>query len=151
MVLTTLAGQCLPEQALSEDDALVYVLRDMVAWAESSTAGLPPSVPNPSLKEENLARDWRYSQFIEFRTSLIAAYQSAYKARWSDDEEDTIRLWNRPHLFDGRFPTTVLGLGKDYLQTSDAFNKGLITVGTCGGIGVPGIKPYRNKGFYGES
>ena len=151
MVLTTLAGHFIPKEALSTDDALVRVFDSMAAWAKGQAGWPTPSVPNPSLPKENLARDWRYDQFIVFRDSLITAHLDAKAARVSVDEEETISLWNSSHLFDGKFPTTVRGLGEAHRQATVAFAQGIITVGSNGGVGAPGITPHYNKGFYGDS
>ena len=152
MVLTTLAGQFLPEEALSVDDALVKVLGGMVAWADWHSVGEKLEVPNPSLPAENLARDWRYDEFTLFRDHLILAYEDATKARYSMDERETIDLWNGPHLFDGHFPTDLhIHEEKKYREVANDFRKGDLIVGKNGIVGgITGYKTSYNKGFYGS-
>ena len=151
MVLTTLAGQFLPSSALSDDDALVQVISDMAAWAADQPAWSVPSVENPSLPDENLARGWSYSDFIAFRDCLLRAADDARAARGTEDEEEAIELWNGPHLYDGEFPTTVRGLGKDERAISAAFLAGGLAVGPSGRIGATsGVVPPSNRGFFGR-
>ena len=151
MVLTTLAGQFIIEDARSVDEALVHVFGEILKWAEDDSDQPVPIVPNPSLPEENLARDWNYDQFIKFRDHLKSAHQDAKKALDSEDEKETISLWNGPHLFNGKFPTEVSNCGKKYQEVANDFSKTQVSVGRCGGIGLLGVKPTYNKGFYGGS
>lgn len=151
MVLTTLVGQFIMEDPLSIDEALIHVFGEILKWAENDSDQPVPIVQNPSLPEEDLARDWDCEQFIRFRDHLKSAYQDAQKALDSKDEEEAISLWNGPHLFDGKFPTEVSNCGKDRQKVANDFTGAKISVGPCGGIGVSGITPPYNKGFYGRS
>ena len=148
MVLTTLAGRFIPEDALSVDEALVHVFGEILRWAENDSDQSVPIVSNPSLSEENLARDWDYEQFIKFRNHIKSAYSDAKKALDSEDAKEAVHLWNGPHLFDGKFPTEISNHGKKHQEVANAFSKGEVSIGTCGGIGISGVKPPYNKGFY---
>ena len=148
IVLTTLAGRFIIEDALSVDEALVHVFGEILKWAENNSGQSVPIVSNPSLPEENLARDWDYEQFIKFRDHIKSAYSDAKKALDSKDEEEAISLWNAPHLFYGKFPTEISNHGKEHQEVANDFSRAKVGVGSCGGIGVPGvISPY-NGGFY---
>lgn len=151
MVLTTLAGLFLPGSALSEDDALVHVLNEIGTWADGHSDWTAPSVENPSLPDEDLARDWSYSDFCLFRDHLLVATEDAKKARDTNDEEEAIDLWNGPNLFDGEFPTTVRGLGESERATSADFAVGGLAVGPSGLIGAAsGVVAPSNRGFFGD-
>ncbi|MXX97367.1 MAG: nucleotidyltransferase [Rhodothermaceae bacterium] len=150
MVLTTLAGRFLPKEALSVDDALVQVLGGMIAWADECSNADELDVPNPSLPEENLARDWHFDQFTSFRDRLRSAYEDAKTARDSIDEQETIDLWNGPHLFDGKFPTEVSKCSNKYQEVANDFSKAQVGVSPSGVIGSLGVVPPYNRGYYGR-
>ncbi|MDE2835382.1 MAG: hypothetical protein OXM02_12815 [Bacteroidota bacterium] len=150
MVLTTLAGLHLPHDARSVDEALALTMAGISAWAGQQPNHGIPRVLNPSLKSENLARNWPPHSIGSFRERIGRASSAAEAALKSRGEEETIKLWNGPNLFDGRFPTTIRGIGKRQQEIAKRFAVGGITVGLDGIIGGSGISTPNNEGFYGE-
>lgn len=150
MVLTTLAGQFIPGNARSVDDALVHVLGRILEWTENNADQSAPPVLNPLLLEENLARNWNYSQFLKFRDHLKPAYRDAKKALDSKEEEEAINLWNGSHLFNGKFPTELSNPGKKYRDISNDFSEAAVSVGSIGRIGEVGVIPSYNRGYHGN-
>jgi hypothetical protein len=143
MVLTTLAAHDLPSRALSIDDALVLTLEGIADWAEDESYWSVPTVENPSLDGEDLARAWRLGDWQAFRTAVRDAADAAREARDSTDEEETIDLWNGDALYDGLFPTTVRGLGAAARSTAAAFSAGLLRTPSRAVV-TP------NRGFFGR-
>ena len=60
-----------------------------------------------------------------FQHLLGVATDKAEDALACKDEEETIELWNRTDLFDGRFPKTLRGVGEDAKVAADAMGDGL--------------------------
>jgi hypothetical protein len=151
MILTTLAAQHVPTSSRSLDDALVKTMTSLNGWLREQTA-YGVEVLNPSLKEENLARNWTGAEVTDFQRLFSAATAKAKEARSCKDEEETISLWNDPVLFDGRFPKTVRGLGNEAKAAAAAIGDGLgLTAAgqVCIGRG-PTPRPVKQSGgFYG--
>jgi hypothetical protein len=106
MVLTTLAAWHAPACARSLDDALIKTLHSLADWAREADM-LSVEIPNPALPNEDLARNWRGGERIEFHNRLAVASETAEEALNCKDKEETVRLWNADELFAGEFPTHV--------------------------------------------
>jgi len=100
MVLTTLVGNHIPSGCSSDAEALVLTMESMNAYLSSSY--LVPVIPNPSLANENLARDWTQEQFELLKERFQAATEKARKAYEEQDKDQSISLWQE--LFGGAFP-----------------------------------------------
>lgn len=149
MVLTTLAAECLPDDALSVDDALVLTLEGIAGWAGDQSNWLVPTVENPSLDGEDLARAWPLWDWQKFRSAVSGAAEAARAARDSADEEETIEEWNGEALYDGLFPTTVRGLGAEARATATAFSSGTLYAAVLGSQSRPAVRA--NRGYFGRS
>ncbi len=145
MVLSTLAGWSLPATSMSVDDALVATLEGIAAWADGASEWVVPSVYNPTMPEEDLARDWSGTNWRAFRGAVGRAAEAARTARDSRDEEEAIACWNGSDLYDGWYPTTVRGLGAGARETAAAF-----TAGTLPAWGAPRAVVTPNRGYYGR-
>ena len=148
MVLTTLVADHLPSDALSIDDALVQTLEGIADWAGDRSYWLVPTVENPSLEGEDLARAWSLGDWQAFRSAVSDAATAARDARDSKDEEDTIDLWNEKVLYDGLFPTTVRGLGTKARATAAAFSSGALYAPVSSGRSSVAVTP--NRGYFGR-
>ena len=106
-----------------------------------------PTVWNPSLDGEDLARGWGLGEWQSFRRAVIDAAGAAREARDTEDEEEAVGIWNGEALFDGRFPTTVRGLGAAARSTAAALASGSLyaDLGSGRRSAVPS-----NRGFYGR-
>ena len=152
MILTTLAARHAPKEFRSLDDALVKTMRGMNGWLQEQNI-YGAQVLNPSLEEEDLARDWWGMDVAMFQHLLGAATDKAEEALASKDEAETIELWNGAKLFDGRFPKTLRGLGEDAKAAAEAIGDGLaVTPAGLVSIGAGRSCPTVEKGggFYGE-
>jgi hypothetical protein len=153
MILTTLAAHHSPAEAESLDDALVKTMSSIKDWMQSQTLARV-EVPNPSMPEENLAQNWPVHHQRRFRNRLSVALETAEEALDSTDEEETINLWNRPELFDGRFPKTVRGLAEKAKEKAAAMGSGGLAVGPSGQVSTGPDRSGRdvpdNGGFYGD-
>ena len=153
MILTTIVADHVPSEAKSLDDSLVKTMSSLNSWMQGrSLTSL--EVPNPSMPEEDLARNWSSSEKRRFCRQLSKATEKAEEAVGCEDEETTIELWNHPELFDGHFPKIVRGLGKEAREVAGAMGSGGLAIGQDGrvstspdgsGQGVPG-----NGGFFGS-
>jgi hypothetical protein len=153
MILTTIVADHVPSEVKSLDDSLVKTMSSLNSWMQGQSL-TSLEVPNPSMSEEDLARNWPYVKKRRFCSQLSKATEKAEEAVGCEDEETTIELWNDPELFDGHFPKTVRGLGKEPREVAGAMGSGGLAVGQAGrvstspdgsGQGVPG-----NGGFFGS-
>lgn len=152
MILTTIVGNCAPTDAESLDDALVKTMSSVNSWIQDQNL-TSVEVPNPSMPEEDLARNWSYLEKRRFRSQLSEATEKAKEAIGSEKEETTIELWNEPELFDGHFPKTVRGLGKEAREVAAAMGGGGLAVDQGGGVSPnssgSGQDVPDNGGFFG--
>ncbi len=148
IILTTLLGQHVPRTSTSTAEALVVAMEGLSASLESAL--FVPTIPNPSLPEENLARDWIPSAFDLFRERFGAATQRARKAYdlARSDRDRSTREWIA--LFGESFPRLT---GRDGKNLNTAVSKAVASVAPSGKVlfrddekrGVE-IRPHR---FYG--
>src|SRR5207244_4281568 len=75
ILLTTLVGHHTPINTASGPEAFVVMLGSLST--ELAQFGSVPTVPNPSLPEENLARDWSFEAFTVFETHIRALEKKA--------------------------------------------------------------------------
>lgn len=154
MVLTTLVGQHTPADGdyKSLDDALVQTMTSMDELFQGQWH--TPEVLNPSLQGEDLARNWSQSDFKRFRRLFRRATETAQDAIESEDEEESIELWNTPELFDGKFPKTTRGLGQREKAVAAAMANGGLFTDPSGRLGSRSSKRGRempdNHGYYGQ-
>lgn len=154
MVLTTLATQHAPASHRSLDDALVKTMSSTNKWLQGQSPH-DIEVLNPSLKEENLARNWQAADVASFQSRFKTATQLAEEALSCKDEEETIKIWNAPELFDGTFPKTVRGLDKAPKSIAAAMSGNGAVTDPSGKVGTtPSEDHYpvkKSGGFYGDS
>lgn len=105
IVFTILVGKCVPSwrrvgTSTLPDAALICATLDRLDRYLRSRYGVPV-VRNPSLTNENLARDWTHTSFEAFRDEVTAAKRRAERARAGTDAS----AWQ--HLFGDAFPTTL--------------------------------------------
>lgn len=152
MILTTITAHHIPADARSLDDVLVKTMRALNTWMEDQDLG-GIEISNPSMPEENLARNWAYIEQHRFQERLSNATAKAEEAISCDDEEETIDLWNAPELFDGQFPKTVRGLGEQAREVAAAMSSGGLAVGPDGRVPPNSEREShdvpKSGGFYG--
>jgi hypothetical protein len=154
MILTTLVGQHAPgdNDYKSLDDALVQTMASMNEFFRKQWH--VPEILNPSLDDEDLARNWSRSDFKRFRRLFQSATETAQSAIKNEDEKETIELWNAPELFDGQFPTTTRGLGSKEKTAAAAMMNGGLFTDPSGRVGNRSSKRRRevpnNHGYYGQ-
>jgi hypothetical protein len=153
MILTTIVAHHAPSEANSLDDALVKTTRSINGWMQDQNLG-DIEVPNPSLPEEDLARNWSHFNKRRFRERLSSATEKAEEAIECDNEKTTIELWNESKLFDGHFPKTVRGLGEKAKEVAAAMGGGGVAVGQDGHVSPntdgSGQNVPDNGGFFGR-
>jgi hypothetical protein len=93
IVLTTLVGEHLTKAFSSDAEALVECMESMNRYIQDQF--VVPTVWNPSLPMgmENLARDWKHSDFADFKKKLQNEVVIARAALDEEDREKSIRLW----------------------------------------------------------
>jgi len=152
MILTTIVANHAPSEAESLDDALVKTMSSLNSWIQGQNL-TSVEVPNPSMPEEDLARNWSYVEKRRFQRQLSEATEKAEEAIGSEEEETTIELWNEPELFDGQFPKTVRGLGEEAREVAAAMAGGGLAVDQGGRVspnsGDSGQDVPDNGGFFG--
>jgi hypothetical protein len=91
-------------------------------------------VPNPSLPEENLARDWSVAEMLCFKRTLSEATETAKEALRKPKASETAELWNSPVLFDGEFPVPDEDPSEDAREVGAAMASGGLSFGSNGPV-----------------
>ncbi|MFC0298454.1 SMODS domain-containing nucleotidyltransferase [Geobacillus jurassicus] len=96
ILLTTLVGKCMVAKN-SYAETLVATLENMITkldelMNEASEDGII-EVVNPSLEDENLARDWSVEKCRIFRDKLQKLYSNSLEALTDPDKESSIEKW----------------------------------------------------------
>lgn len=100
IVLTTLLGHHIAKGCSSDAEALVVTMESMNTYVSSQY--LVPIIANPSLGNENLARDWKQEQFELFKRRWGASTEKAREAYDEGDKGRSISLWRE--VFGDAFP-----------------------------------------------
>lgn len=105
ILLTTLLGTNMVG-ASSDAESLVLTLEELVANLDDilDDDG-EPNVENPSLEEENLARDWDRAKYDIFKVKLERFAAKARKALDEENEEKSIEKWQ--DIFGTTFPSAL--------------------------------------------
>src|SRR5262249_31356166 len=148
IILTTLLGQHMPRRSASTAEALVIAMERLSSSLESAI--FVPPVLNPSLRDEDLARDWTQAAFELFCERFATATQrarTAYELAKANRDRST-EAWVA--LFGEGFPRLT---AEDGTALRTAVSKSVASVAPSGKIlfrdeekhGVE-IRPHR---FYG--
>ncbi len=143
ILLTTLIGEHI-KAANSDAETLVLTLENMVSKLDDILVDNEPYVENPSLKGENLARDWDKSKYDIFKNKLEKFSTDARAALDEDDKDKSIKKWQ--DIFGNKFPAE-LSEASDF---SEKVRNGSVLVGSNGtlnGNSGQNIPPHR---FYGQ-
>jgi hypothetical protein len=100
ILLTTLLGNHASSGYSSDAEALVATMESLVRELEPVQS--VPFVGNPSLPEENLARDWTQEDFETFKNKFSAATKQAREALDEGNKEKSIKRWI--DIFGDSFP-----------------------------------------------
>jgi len=106
IVFQTLIGTHMPANPASDAEALVCTLENLNEWLRSRLVLFSaPSVDNPSLPGEDLARDWDLEDYKLFKQRVESAVKKACEAFLEGNTERSARLWRE--LFGDAFPLTL--------------------------------------------
>ncbi len=100
IVLQTLVGHRIPSASSSHAHAVVTTLESL--WELLGRLAQVPRVMNPSMPDENLARDWGQEGFERFKEHLQRAARLSRQALDHKDLDRSIDIWRE--LFGERFP-----------------------------------------------
>jgi len=102
-VLEALAGPHVPRSAGSDAEALVRTVEGMHAAAHAEDPWFTtPSVPNPSLLSEDLARTWELENWKLYRSRLVTLASRTSRALADRDDQRSIHRWR--DVFEDAFP-----------------------------------------------
>lgn len=100
ILLTTLLGNHMANGYSSDAEALVITMETLVDYLHGYL--LVPRAANPSLPEENLARDWMQEYFDLFKERFKVATKKARTALDEENRDKSLKLWIE--LFGDSFP-----------------------------------------------
>jgi hypothetical protein len=129
IVLTTMIGYNMDKEHASDAEALVDVMKAISNSLENQWA--VPVIWNPSLPKgtENLARDWKQSDYEEFKIRFKGAKETACKALAEEDREKSIELWKA--LFGDKFQGAIK---QEAQQMKEAVKSGNAVITSAGYI-----------------
>lgn len=102
ILLTTLLGNHVIKGD-TDAEALVETMESLSSWLQLCKS--VPTIDNPSLSEENLARDWPDTEFNAFKKNFKEATENSRKALNETDLAKSIRLWQK--VFGDKFPSSI--------------------------------------------
>ncbi|OOM05692.1 SMODS domain-containing nucleotidyltransferase [Clostridium saccharobutylicum] len=142
LLSTLLANQIVPCNSTAE--TLVLTLENLVQNLDLILNDEDePYVENPSLENENLARDWDKSKYDIFKKKLEKFAVDARAALDEKDKDESIRLWRL--IFDSKFPKEL-----PEEETAKAIIDGKILVNSAGTLNsIEGISIPKHR-FYGD-
>jgi len=143
MLLTTLTCAGYPTGTSSLADAFTIQLENLKAICDNNLS--KPTVENPSLTGEDLARDWDDEAYRIFKDKVTSAAAKAREALNNDNLEKSKELWTA--LLPG-FPQTIEEEAKAVSEARKSGNlfadtKGQIKIGAAGAL----VTPHK---FYGN-
>lgn len=147
ILFTTLFGKHMSNGFSSDAEALVLTMENLSNYLNGISS--IPSVSNPSLPTENLARNWMEDHFKLFRDRFTTATEKARNAYNDEDREKSIKGWQE--LFPA-FPSSIAEDAKaiaEAIKTGGAFvtEAGRITVGNPNNEVATQILPHRSYGI----
>lgn len=149
ILLTTLLGHHAAKECSSHAETLVRTMENVDAYLQKMT--VVPTVWNPSLTSENLARDWTQEQFDIFKGKVNSATKAMRFALGEPDKAESIEQWRK--LFGDSFPLTTDADVEEAKalktniksQSVTVAPTGRVLVGGAVGSGVP-VSPHRSHG-----
>lgn len=124
-------------------ESLVLTLENLIANLDNILDNNgEPYVENPSLKKENLARDWNKEKYDIFKKKLTKFAEDARDALDEKDESLSIKKWQ--NIFD-KFPSTV-----EEATAAEMTSSGKMFVNAMGNINPHVGKTIPNHRFYGS-
>lgn len=129
ILFTTLIGNHMAIGYSSDADALVPTMEALRDSLEKQY--VVPIVSNPSLPEENLARDWTQEHFELFKERFKTATAKARAALNEEDKEKSIKMWQ--DIFGDAFPKLT---EEDAKRVAEAVKAGTAFVGSTGRVSV---------------
>ncbi|GGB53131.1 SMODS domain-containing nucleotidyltransferase [Fictibacillus barbaricus] len=149
ILLTTLVGHAFVKKA-SIAETLVETLKEIISDIESYIAWLVedddvPQISNPSLAEENLARNWSKKKASRFLNKLRTLKDNCVDALEDDDKESSIKKWQ--DIFGKEYFPSELGAAK---AMATSVRAGAVMVGTSGHLNMEEGTKIKDHRFYGE-
>lgn len=102
ILLTTLLGHHITK-GNTDAEALVETMESLDSWLQLCKS--VPDIDNPSLSDENLARDWSDAEFTAFKKNFREATQNSRTALDETDLAKSIKLWQK--VFGYKFPSST--------------------------------------------
>jgi hypothetical protein len=149
ILLTTLVGNAHIKKA-SIAETLVETLKVMVNDLDLLISGLEndedvPWLENPSLKEENLARNWTKKKALRFSNKLVNLRDDCQDALDEKDKDESIKKWQ--YIFGSADFPSSLGEGENMAKNIVSGTILVNSKGQLNSIEGPAIKEHR---FYGD-
>lgn len=143
ILLSTIIGHKLQKMP-SIAETLVETLRELINYLEDIIDTQNIFIGNPSLPEENIARDWDIENANRFFMKIKSFYTDAYFALKEENTELSIQKWQE--IFDDiAFPTT---LGEGY-NMANKIEQGEISVKPDGELTQGKGTKIKQHRFYG--
>ncbi|GIN23391.1 SMODS domain-containing nucleotidyltransferase [Siminovitchia fordii] len=148
ILLTTLVGNAHKKHP-SVAETLVETLKVMKDDLDELISGLVedgdvPFVKNPSLNDENLARNWTKLKAERFRNKLSTLKDNCQTALDEKNKEESIKLWQ--DIFGTDFPSEL----GEASNMAKSIQSGSVLVSSTGELNFTQGTAIREHRFYGE-
>jgi hypothetical protein len=149
ILLTTLIGQAFVKES-SIAETIVETLKEMIADIESHIAWLiddddVPQISNPSLTEENLARDWSKKKANRFLNKLRTLKNDCIDALEDEKKDSSIQKWQ--DIFGKDYFPSELGNAQ---AMASSVRAGAVMVSQSGNLNLEEGTKIKDHRFYGE-
>lgn len=144
ILMTTLIGHSFVHKS-SIAESLVETLGDLIDELENLLEEDEIFVHNPSLDDENLARNWDSIKAERFLKKIKKLKENCDAALEEKDKETSIEKWQ--DIFGKTYFPSTLGEAKDM---ADNISRGLVKVSAVGTLNQDFGTKVRDHRFYGE-
>lgn len=144
ILMTTLIGHSFVHKT-SIAESLAETLDDLIPYLEDLIEEDEVFVQNPSLEDENLARNWDHTKAERFLKKVKKLKEDCKDALNEKDKEASIEKWQS--IFGKSYFPSTLGEAKDM---ADNISRGLVKVSAAGTLNQDHGTKVRDHRFYGK-
>lgn len=127
-------------------ETLIKTLEEIIDFLDNLTASQNIVINNPSLLQENIARDWDINKANRFLTKVKKFHDDAVSALDDKDKEASIEKWQ--NIFGTTFFPSTLGEGK---EMANQIQDGTVKVNPTGHLTREEGTKIKSHRFYGNS
>ena len=147
ILFTTLIGQNFDQNQSSTAETLIGTMNNIKSYLDLFDSR--PVISNPSLKSEDLARDWADDNFTLFKNLLVSTIENCKSAFQEEDKEKCIDKWQKVFPdFPSKLPEEAIAINTARKEGTLFVNpSGVLIIGSQGDKNMTRVLNHRNYGY----